>query len=526
MPAMEEKVMTARYLPMLAKAADAPFSGSDWLFEIKWDGIRAIAYIEGSLSLRSRNDREISGQFPELAGLASLAPGTVLDGEIVAMTGGRPDIQSLLPRLQAVLPPRAGAVPVTYIVFDILERDGKPLLDLPLTERKRILKEAVREGPHVTLSEPVEGEGEAYYRAALEKGLEGIVAKRKDSRYEPGQRTGAWVKIKHQRSCDCIVAGYTRGQGGRSPVFGALVLALFEGPGNGNEGPGKDNGRSGEPEATGASGTSGPEQNPVYIGKVGTGFREEDLVGLMEVFAPHVTDVPVIRNFTEREAVTWLEPVFVCEVAYQEVTRDRKLRIPRFIRMRPDKLPEECTMDQLRGLKKTPAAGKRHERGALNRTGLQVTAQEETMRKYDEKRDFSRTGEPAGTAAATAGGHYFVVQEHHAHHLHWDLRLERDGVLKSWAVPKGVPEESGGKHLAVAVEDHPLDYGHFEGEIPAGEYGAGTVSIWDNGSYDTVHWDEDKIEVVFHGKRLHGRYALIRFKRAGKNEWLVFRAGD
>jgi bifunctional non-homologous end joining protein LigD len=101
-----------------------------------------------------------------------------------------------------------------------------------------------------------------------------------------------------------------------------------------------------------------------------------------------------------------------------------------------------------------------------------------------------------------------------------------DGVLKSWAVPKGMPDAIGEKHLAVAVEDHPLDYGHFEGTIPEGEYGAGTVSIWDNGTYDTKHWDPDKIEITFHGRRMSGPYVLVRFKRAGKSEWLVFRAGE
>jgi bifunctional non-homologous end joining protein LigD len=121
-------------------------------------------------------------------------------------------------------------------------------------------------------------------------------------------------------------------------------------------------------------------------------------------------------------------------------------------------------------------------------------------------------------------GNYFVIQEHHSRRLHFDLRLERDGVLKSWAVPKGIPELPGEKHLAVAVEDHPLDYGHFEGTIPQGEYGAGTVSIWDNGTYDTKHWDSDKIEVTLHGRRLNGPYVLVAFKRAGKNEWLVFRS--
>ena len=120
-------------------------------------------------------------------------------------------------------------------------------------------------------------------------------------------------------------------------------------------------------------------------------------------------------------------------------------------------------------------------------------------------------------------GSSFVVQEHHARHLHYDLRLERDGVLKSWAVPKGIPESAGETHLAVAVEDLPLEYATFEGEIAKGEYGAGTVTIWDSGTYTTKHWDDEKIEVIFHGHRLNGPYVLVKFKRAGKNEWLVFR---
>jgi len=119
----------------------------------------------------------------------------------------------------------------------------------------------------------------------------------------------------------------------------------------------------------------------------------------------------------------------------------------------------------------------------------------------------------------------FVIHEHHARTLHYDLRLERDGVLRSWAVPKGVPEAPGAKHLAVAVEDHPLGYAKFEGEIPKGEYGAGTVTIWDSGTYDTKHWDDRKIEVVLHGRRLDGEYVLVKFGRAGKNDWLVFRTG-
>jgi len=147
------------------------------------------------------------------------------------------------------------------------------------------------------------------------------------------------------------------------------------------------------------------------------------------------------------------------------------------------------------------------------------------LKNYHERRDFSKTREPEGVTTMTEKENYFVIHEHHARHLHYDLRLERGGVLKSWAVPKGIPELPGEKHLAVAVEDHPMEYGHFEGTIPEGVYGAGKVSIWDNGSYDTKHWEDSKIEINFHGKRLEGHYVLVPFKRAGKNEWLVFKAG-
>ncbi len=455
--------MTARYLPMLAASAPAPFSSNDWLFEIKWDGVRAIASVGTSLSLRSRNDVELADRFPELAELLALAPGT-------------------------------GSPPVTYIVFDILERNGKSLTGLPLTERPDILKAAVREGPHVVLSVPVAGQGEDYYRAAVAQGLEGVMAKRRDSHYEPGLRSGAWLKIKAQKSCDCVIAGYTAGQGGRGPVFGALLLALYD------------------------------KGVLIPVGKVGTGFSDQLLADLMATFAPLVTSVPQVQGVAGR--VTWLQPVLVCEVAYQEVTRDRKLRIPRFLRLRTDKPATDCTLDQLTG---PHLAHKEHQPPPVPTTLPEpaktlpgAPAPQPTLRKYHEKRNFSVTSEPEG--ATTMSGNSFVIQEHHASHLHYDFRLERDGVLKSWAVPKGVPEIPGEKHLAVAVEDHPLDYGTFAGEIPKGQYGAGTVSIWDSGTYDTKHWDDGKIEVTLRGNRLNGPYVLVKFNRAGKNNWLLFRA--
>ena len=531
---------------MLSRSANGPFNGDAWDFEIKWDGVRAIAYVDDNLSLRSRNDRELSGQFPELVELLNLAPHTVLDGEIVMMSGGRPDIQALLPRLQAGTGSPAPVKvknPVTYIVFDILEKDTKPLLDLPFSERRKILESSVREGPHIILSVPVEARGEEYYKAAIAKGLEGVMAKRRDSPYEPGLRSGAWLKIKAERTCDCVITGYTPGQGGRGSTFGALILGLYEQ--ELSDSPPVKRRVSSLKSTFPASTPAGDNARKlVYIGKVGTGFSDRDLADLQETFSPLKTDVPQLEGVEPSELVIWLEPVLVCEVAYQMATRDKKLRIPRFIRMRPDRRPEECSTDQLKEVRiASPAADSDagntdHPKagGTISRKGrAQKTkpahgdqpelSKEAALDEYKQKRDFSVTGEPEGGTTSHVGGNYFVIQEHHARRLHFDLRLERDGVLKSWAVPRGMPEVPGEKHLAVEVEDHPLDYGHFEGTIPEGQYGAGTVSIWDNGTYDTKHWDPDKIEITFHGRRMNGPYVLVRFKRAGKDEWLVFRAG-
>jgi DNA ligase D-like protein (predicted 3'-phosphoesterase) len=119
----------------------------------------------------------------------------------------------------------------------------------------------------------------------------------------------------------------------------------------------------------------------------------------------------------------------------------------------------------------------------------------------------------------------FVIQRHEARTLHFDFRLERDGVFVSWAVPKGLPEETGVRRLAIRVADHTLEYGDFEGEIPAGRYGAGTIAIWDRGTYGLHAWSEDRIEVTLHGQRYCGRYLLIRFRRKGEREWLLSKAG-
>jgi DNA ligase D-like protein (predicted 3'-phosphoesterase) len=198
------------------------------------------------------------------------------------------------------------------------------------------------------------------------------------------------------------------------------------------------------------------------------------------------------------EEVTWLKPELVCEVLYQTVTRDEKLRMPRFRGLRKDKLPSECTLDQINPGKLT---------------------------EYFSKRDFSVTTEPKDQGGK-GENRIFVVQEHHARRLHYDFRIESEGVLKSWAVPKGIPENPDQKRLAVKTEDHPLKYADFEGTIPEGQYGAGTVKIWDRGSYEPKVWDENMIEFTLKGQKLRGRYVLVRLKKAGEKNWLMLKGRE
>jgi DNA ligase D-like protein (predicted polymerase)/DNA ligase D-like protein (predicted 3'-phosphoesterase) len=146
------------------------------------------------------------------------------------------------------------------------------------------------------------------------------------------------------------------------------------------------------------------------------------------------------------------------------------------------------------------------------------------LSEYNAKRDRARTPEPFGEVGAAAGGDRFVVQEHHARRLHYDVRLERDGVLVSWAVPKGLPDEPGAPRMAVHTEDHPLEYLDFHGEIPHGEYGGGAMTIWDSGRYEAEKWSDDEVAVTLHGERVSGRFVFFRPQRgSGSKDWLVQR---
>ena len=457
------------YKPMLAEETQSPFSSPEWIYEVKWDGIRALVHKNKTLSIQSRNNKELLSRFPEFHELENQKGSMVLDGEIIVMKDGEVSFKAVLERTQASnqrdIEYKSKTSPATLVIFDILELDGESLLGKPLMERKKILQENIQEGKNVLISDYIETQGEAYYNAVTQKGLEGIIAKKKTSKYVQG-RSNSWLKIKHVKSVECIIAGYTRGSGNRSSTFGALLLGLYD------------------------------QKQLVYIGRVGTGFSQDTLERLTELFQDYIIKDAHFQESDIPHNPTWLKSELVCTVDYQEVTPDRKLRMPRYKGLREDKKPEECILDQ------------------IIKQGLV---------EYKKKRDFKITPEPTGKILKTPG-RTFVVQEHHASRLHWDLRLERDGVLKSWAVPKGIPEKSGIRHLAVMVEDHPIDYGNFEGKIPDGQYGAGDVTIWDRGVYEVLKWEPDKIEFLVQGNKMEGMYVLVRIKKSDKNDWLLLKA--
>ena len=461
------------YLPMLAKTAKTAFSSENWIFEIKWDGIRAISYVNKEFSIRSRNKKELKSLFPELHELTGLTSNVVLDGEIIVMSNGKVDFETLLKRIQATNYKEIAFLqlkhPALYVLFDILEKNGESLISKPLMERKKILQETVKEGKNVILSDFVKEKGEVYYQASIDKGLEGVMAKKKDSVYFPGKRSANWLKIKRTKECDCVIFGYTKGKGNREQTFGALILGLFD------------------------------NETAVFVGKVGSGLNQNTLTKLTQKFQKLKTEQRMLQSVDIPDKICWIKPVLVCEIRYQIVTSDGKLRMPIFLGLREDKNPQDCKLQQIKPV---------------------------TLNEYLKKRDFKITPEPSGSTKDKTSKQIFVVQEHDASHLHYDLRLEKEGVLKSWAVPKGIPQKPGTKKLAIQTEDHPLNYAKFQGTIPKGQYGAGTVKIWDKGSLSVKKWEQNKIEFLLHGEKLEGNYVLVRFKKGGEKNWLLIKVGE
>jgi bifunctional non-homologous end joining protein LigD len=292
--------------------------GEGWLYEVKWDGYRAIGYVRGGdTRLVSRNGNDLTERFPQIAKAVSRAmksPDCVLDGEVCAFDEqGRPSFSAM----QQAKP----GTPYAYEVFDLLELDAQPLVDLPLTERREKLEALLdRRNTSVRLSETFE-DGDALFEAAREQGLEGIIAKKADSRYIQGRRTREWLKIKTTGRQEFLICGYTKGQGRRSRSFGSLVLGHWLG---------------GE---------------LVYVGNCGTGFTEAVIDELLEKLKPlerETSPFPVVPKMprVKKADVVWVEPKLVCEVEFVEWTHDGRLRAPSFQGLRDDKSPEEVRREE------------------------------------------------------------------------------------------------------------------------------------------------------------------------------------
>lgn len=314
--------------PMLATLTDGPFDDAGWTFEPKWDGIRALAICDEQTRLITRNERDVTVAYPELATLHDqvAALGAVLDGEVVAFEDGVPSFQRLQQRMhlrdERRIEQMMTRIPVVYMVFDIIYIDRTDLTNRALDERRQILQEVLVPSPQLQISPATVGDGVALFAAASQQGLEGVMAKRRTSLYQPGARSRDWLKVKVVFDADVVIVGWTEGEGRRKGSIGSLVMAVYD------------------------------EGDLRYVGNVGTGFDKssledamERLTALPETGPPFGSDV--IRSRPELGKAHWVAPTLVAVIEHRQLTEVGRLRAPAFKGFRDDKLPEDCTFDQL-----------------------------------------------------------------------------------------------------------------------------------------------------------------------------------
>jgi bifunctional non-homologous end joining protein LigD len=302
--------------PMLAKETDESFDDEGWLFEIKWDGYRAIAEKKkNDILLYSRNGLNFQPTYPLVVDhLKNINADAVLDGEIVVLADdGRPDFQFLQHYSENQ------DRPIQYYVFDLLELNGKDTTSLPLIDRKELLKKIIPpDNPIIKYSDHILEKGKSFFQVSKEKDLEGIMAKKIDSKYYPGKRTKEWLKIKNHKTVEVIIAGYTEPAGLRK-YFGSLILAAKKG------------------------------EDFSYMGNAGTGFNQQSLKELYDLFQPLIQKKsPFDEKIKNNSKITWLKPKIICEVKFSEVTADGKLRHPVFLRLRDDKTINEINMSNIK----------------------------------------------------------------------------------------------------------------------------------------------------------------------------------
>ncbi|HEY7477197.1 MAG TPA: non-homologous end-joining DNA ligase [Actinomycetota bacterium] len=313
-----------RLQPMLAEGGGQAFDDPGWWFEPKMDGIRCLAEMStGETVLRTRTGRDATPQYPEIHMIHEVVDqvNAVLDGEIVAFDEDGKNSFGVLQQRMNLSNPREierirRRIPVSFVAFDLLWLDGQDTTGLPLEQRRELLGYVVEQDERLQVIAHVEGTGTALVDAARSQGLEGVVAKRRGSPYVPGRRTDAWRKIKLLNTQDCVILGFTPGQGGRGRTFGALLVGAYD------------------------------DDELRWIGQVGTGFTDQVLEQIQGQLEPLIRSEPAAEELRGAKGAVFVEPALVCEVEYLEITKAvGKMRAPTFKGMRPDKLPDECVLE-------------------------------------------------------------------------------------------------------------------------------------------------------------------------------------
>jgi len=301
--------------PMLSETSDIPPKGSDYIFEIKWDGIRALIAVEDdNIVIKTRNQNDVTTQFPELqiAAKAFRATNGLFDAEIVCLdASGKPIFQRVINRLMSTgetnIQKLSRQNPVFCYVFDCLYLDGRSLINDPLLKRKEFVRDSIKPDTPFRVSEHME-DGQSLYDAAKAHELEGIMAKKRDSRYLPGRRSDHWIKVKLRQSAECFVIGYTEGKGTRGSLFGAIHIA------------------------------ERISEKWVYRGKVGTGFDDTLMKDIAAILKKNdlVKKPSYVPKLLDDTVSRWIGQPFVVECTYAKLTQDKMFREPVFMRLRPD----------------------------------------------------------------------------------------------------------------------------------------------------------------------------------------------
>jgi bifunctional non-homologous end joining protein LigD len=492
--------------PMLCTLAKEPIESDEYLFEIKWDGYRIISRVKnGKVRMNSRSGLDYTKKYPPVSkALEDLGHNVVLDGEVVVFgEDGKPDFNAL--QLY-----NGHNTPIRYCVFDLLELDGNNIMEMPLVQRKELLR-ALVDGSKVFYYSESYHNGKALYQRSLEENLEGIVAKEKNSQYHPGERGNAWLKVPTRKRQEFVIGGWAESD--RSRSFRSLLFGAYE------------NGKL------------------RWIGRSGGGYKQNEMPGILKKLQDIETEEsPFVNKLldTKGAKIHFVKPVLVANFEFATWTKTGRIRKPAtFLGFRLDKKPKDVVREVPKdtGVIEEEIAGQTDEEDDIVSGAGEERKELET---YRQKRTLDHTLEPTG-GKADSEKLIFVVQKHDASHLHYDFRLEMRGVLKSWAVPKGPSMNPNDHRLAMAVEDHPYDYKDFEGIIPEGQYGGGTVLVWDNGTYEPAekiegkkaqehwllsHYYKNNLRIILHGQKLKGEFNMKKIAERGETSWLLSKTKD